>query len=96
MESFPWTSILEQVGPLVGVVIFFIWRDWQREIRLSRRVEKLEAYQKDVLKTLVDRATMVIAQSSECIKWIGQVVERLAKVCPRMAEEDCDKPTSLR
>lgn len=91
MDTFPWVKILEQAGPLIGVIVFFIWRDWQREIRLSRRVEKLEAYQKEILKTLVDRATAVITQSSECIKWIGEVVERLARVCPRMTGKHCDK-----
>jgi hypothetical protein len=90
MADFPWIEILKNVGPLVAIIIFFVWRDWQRELRLSQRVEKLEEYQREALKELVEKATMALVQSSECLKWIGHIVERLARVCPRMVGKDCD------
>jgi len=90
--DFPWIDILKNVGPLVAIIIFFVWRDWQRELRDSKRVEKLEEYQKETLKNLVEKTTISLTQSSECLKWIGHVVERLILVCPRMIGHDCEPP----
>jgi len=76
------TTLLEQFGPLVGVILFFIWRDWKREDALSTRVESLENYQRDTLYHLVERSTTALAQNAECLKWVGHVMERLCNRCP--------------
>jgi len=89
-------KVIESFGPAIGLIIFFIWRDWKREGQLSLRVETLEKYQRETLEKLVDRATTALAQSSECIKWIGRVLEHLVRVCPRIVGQDCDKPEGLR
>ncbi|MFA5345381.1 MAG: hypothetical protein WC315_03825 [Candidatus Omnitrophota bacterium] len=94
--SFPWVEILKDVGPFIGIIIFFVWRDWRREEKLYDRVEKLETYQKDILESLVEKSTMALTQSSECIKWIGRVLEHLSRVCPRIIGNDCEKPDTLR
>jgi hypothetical protein len=95
MESFPWMDMVKQLGPLAAVVVFFIWRDWQREICLSLRVEKLEEYHRETLKDLVEKSTSALIQCSECLKWIGHVVDHLVRVCPRMVGKDCEKPEDL-
>lgn len=74
---FDWQSMLRELGPLMGVILFFIWRDWKREARLSERIEKLEDYQKETLVHLVEKGTSALVQSSEIIRWVGRVVERL-------------------
>lgn len=88
--DFPWIEILKNFGPLVAIIVFFVYRDWQRELRLTNRVEKLEEYQKNMLQNLVDKSTMALVQSSECLKWIGHIIERLTNVCPKMFGQDCD------
>jgi hypothetical protein len=94
--DFPWLETLKIGGPAVTIILLFIWRDWQREKSMTRRVERLEKYQRDVLQSLVQDAVTALTQSAECIKWIGRVIERLTRVCPRMIGEDCDKPESLK
>jgi hypothetical protein len=94
--DFPWAAILKEFGPFVGIIAFFVWRDWRREEKLYDRVEKLETYQKDMLENLVEKSTSALAQSSECIKWIGRVLEYLVRVCPRIVGQNCDKPESLK
>ena len=95
--DFSFSEILKNYVPLVALVIFFVWRDWQRELRLSKRVERLEEYQKKTLENLIEKTTLALAQTSECLKWIGHIIERLARVCPRMTGGDCDeKPEGLR
>jgi len=75
-------ELLGQFGPLIGIVLFFIWRDWKREDALSARVERLEDYQRDTLVHLVERSTTALAQNAECLSWVAHVVERLCSRCP--------------
>ena len=77
-----WTELLANFGPIVGLVLFFIWRDWKREDALSTRVEKLEDYQRETLANLVERSMTVLAQNAECLSWVARVVERLCNRCP--------------
>jgi len=58
-------ELLKQFGPLAGVVLFFIWRDWKREDRLTTRVEKLEDEQRNIILPLVEKSTEVIARNTE-------------------------------
>ena len=63
-EGLPWglTDILwliKSLGPTVGpallVLGFFLWKDWRREDRLQRRVEKLEQEQKEVMLPMIEK-----------------------------------------
>jgi len=85
-----WSSLLSQYGPLIGVVLFFIWRDWKREDKLSERLTSLEDYQKETLADLVEKSTIALTHSADCMKWVATV---MAKVCDRCPElEDCPSP----
>lgn len=81
---FDWQTMLRELGPLMGVILFFIWRDWKREVRLSERIEKLEDYQKETLVHLVEKGTAALVQSCEVIKWVGRVLDRVSTKCPYM------------
>jgi len=94
--EFPWMDLLKNFGPMVGLIVFFIWRDWQRETMLNTRIENLEKYQREVLESLVTKATTALTQTSDGLKWIGHVVDRLSRVCPRMVGQECDKPEGLK
>lgn len=65
MEMF---ELIKQFGPLAGVVLFFIWRDWKREDRLTTRVEKLEDEQRNIILPLVEKSTDVIARNTEVME----------------------------
>ncbi len=81
-------DLIANFGPLVGIVLFFIWRDWKREDALSTRVEKLEDYQRDTLVSLVERSTTALAQNAECLHWMARVMERLCNRCPYIEASD--------
>ena len=72
MDVTIWTNLLTNFGPLVGVILFFIYRDYQREARLFKRVEKLEEYQRDTLVDLVEKTTAILAQNTVCLQWFGR------------------------
>lgn len=65
-------AFLKTFGPCVGACVFFIWRDWRREDRLSKRIETLENQQTQVLLPLVKETSEIIAKNTN-------VMERLEK-----------------
>ena len=60
-------QLIKQFGPLLVAVVFFIWRDWKREDRLMKRIEKLEGEQRDVILPLVKECAEVIAKNTAVI-----------------------------
>lgn len=68
-------QILKDFGPLLGVILFFIWRDWRREEDLVGRVRALEEYQQTVLINLVRESITIIASNTEQIKWISTLIQ---------------------
>lgn len=69
-------DVLKQYGPFCGslllAVVFFIWRDWKREDRLTKRIATLEDETRNVLLPLVKDCTAVISQNTS-------VMERLER-----------------
>lgn len=90
MEVYQWATILKYAGPIAAIVIFFLWKDWQREIHTQEKMAKLETYQRKTLESLVEKSTAALTQSSECIKYLGYIVERLIQICPKISGQDCD------
>lgn len=89
-DSLLWTNLLSEYGPLIGVVVFFIWRDWKREDKLSERITSLEEYQKGILADLVEKSTVALTHSADCMKWIANVMVKVCDRCPEL--EDCPTP----
>lgn len=86
MEFF---TLLQQYGPLAGAVLFFIWRDWQRETRmtssltesthwLTGRIEQLENENRKVILPLVKRSTKVIAHNTSVMLRLEAALEKKA------------------
>lgn len=76
-------NLLRDFGPVVGIVLFFIWRDWKREEGLVDRVKSLESFNNDVLVKLVERSTAVIATNTEQLRIINVLMDRCARVNDR-------------
>lgn len=73
-------ELLKDFGPLIGIVLFFIWRDWRREENLVERVEKLEDFNTEVLTTLVKEQAGVIATNTEVIKANTEQMRAMAEL----------------
>lgn len=84
-------QLIANFGPLVGVLIFFVWRDWKREDKLSDRVKKLEDYQRETLVNLVEKSTTALVQNTESLKWIGRIIEHLcSRQIPKISPVEPD------
>lgn len=65
-------QLVRMYGPFFVAVIFFLWRDFKREDRLSKRIDVLEDEQRHVILPLVKDCSAVIAKNTT-------VMERLEK-----------------
>jgi len=75
--------LLQNFGPLMTAVIFFIWRDYCREDRLSTRIKELEEEQREVILPLVKSCTEVITKNTQVMEQNVKVMERLNSVIDR-------------
>jgi len=57
-------TVLKEFGPVLGIILFFIWRDWKREDRLVNRLESLEQFQRDKLMAVIENTTEVVATNT--------------------------------
>ena len=68
-----WGPIL---GPALAVLIFFLWKDWRRELRLQERIERLEQDQKDVILPMMEKCVSVISRNTEVMVQVGALLTR--------------------
>ena len=57
-------TLLKEFGPVLGIILFFIWRDWKREDRLVTRLESLEQFQRDKLISLIKETNDVVTTNT--------------------------------
>ena len=75
MDLSDFLLLLKQYGPLVLVVLFFLWQNWLRELRMSNRINRLEDEQRNVLLPLVERCTDVIAQNTNMMERLEKALD---------------------
>jgi hypothetical protein len=73
-------AVLKDFGPLVGTILFFIWRDWRREENLVERVKQLEAFNTEVLTQMVKENSAIIAANTEQLRLVNLVSEVKAQI----------------
>jgi len=71
--------LLREFGPLVAAVMFFIWRDWQREGRLQTRVETLEKDFRAVVIPLTESVTVALTRNTEVLEQNVKVMRDVEK-----------------
>jgi len=77
-------DVLRDFGPIVGIVIFFIWRDWRREEGLVDRVKSLEEFNTTTLSALVKESSAVIATNTEQLR----IMNSLMLGCSKGRQDD--------
>jgi len=83
-----YTELFKEFGPVLGIVLFFIWRDWKREEGLVDRVQHLESFNNEVLVKLVEKSTAVIATNTEQLRIMNALMNSCAKVVAPSLKED--------
>ena len=75
--------LLQNYGPFVAAVVFFIWRDYRREDRLSTRIRELEDEQRKVILPLVTSCMEVITKNTQVMEQNVKVMDRLNSIIDR-------------
>jgi len=70
-----YVRMLKDFGPVLGVILFFIWRDWKREDRMVERITALEEFQSEQLIQLITKTNEVVAHNTEQLKWVAALVQ---------------------
>ena len=81
-----WVQILTDVGVLAGLVVFFAWTSWQREVRLARRIDHLEAFYETKLVTIVESSTTHLKTNSDALRKNTETMQRLIE---RLRDRPC-------
>jgi hypothetical protein len=68
--------LIKQFGPFLLAVVFFLWRDYKREDRLSNRLDHLEDEQREVILPLVKDCSIIIAKNTAVMERIEKYLDR--------------------
>ena len=50
-----WTSLVKEIGPYLGIMFCFIWRDYRREEQLVKQVMNLQKFILEELMGLIEK-----------------------------------------
>jgi len=50
-----WIELIKEVGPYLGIMFFFIWRDYRREEKLVKQIDELNRFIKNELMECIDK-----------------------------------------
>lgn len=73
-------SLLREFGPLIGLIVFYIYRDARRESHFLARIEQLEDEMRKIIMPLVERSTEVIAENSQVMRENSTVMRELSQL----------------
>lgn len=75
MDFIELASLARHFGPLAAAVVFFLWRDWRREDRLTTRIERLEDEQRKTILPLVKETSETIARNTAVMERLEKLLE---------------------
>jgi len=52
-----WVALIKEVGPYLGLMFFFIWRDYRREEKLVKQIDDLNKFIRTELMDCIDKVT---------------------------------------
>lgn len=52
-----WIALIKEVGPYLGLMFFFIWRDYRREEQLVKQINELQKFIREELVDLIEKTT---------------------------------------
>jgi len=55
-------------GPIVALVIFFVWRDFKREANMTARMREVEDFVKDKLLSALNQTVEAISKNTEVLE----------------------------
>lgn len=69
-------QLIGQFGVPIALVIFFVWNNNKREVRLIERLEKLEDYTRNKLEKVVINYTEIVKSNTDVLGQVKRLLER--------------------
>ena len=83
-------AIIESAGPIAALIVFFIYRDYRREQRMTDRLTAIEDFQREILLKLVADTAEVIRETNTINSDVLEVLEAIRKrPCALMSIAKC-------
>lgn len=60
-----WVALIKEIGPYLGIMFFFVWRDYRREEKLVKQIEELQTFIKTKLIDLIDETNHALKYGSK-------------------------------
>jgi hypothetical protein len=98
-------TLIKQVGPIAALLLFFVYRDKQREERLGARLDQMQDRYANTMETIVKDNTKAMESSAETAKAATtglasctEALNKLREVVERMEERgnSCETETERR
>jgi hypothetical protein len=71
----------------VALVVFFVWRDRQREVSRENEIKDMADFQRDTLVTLVQSTTQALTESSSTNVAATKAIEELSHTNRNVLQE---------
>jgi hypothetical protein len=76
-------KVLEKFGVPIGLVVFFVYRDWKREEKMTRRIQSLEDEIRHILVNAVVSSTKAITENSTVLTGLIKLLSKIPCLpCP--------------
>ena len=60
-------TVLQEAGPVVALIGFFVWKDYKREAMLNARLAQSEEYQRDIVAKLLERVVCALEHNNSSL-----------------------------
>jgi hypothetical protein len=74
--TFDFIELAKQFGPFVAFTAYFVWQGWQREKKLTSRIDELSNKMNDVLGKTVSDATLALNSSTKVMERLEELLQK--------------------
>lgn len=82
--GFDLIGVLREFGPLVVLVLWFAWRDGDREKRMANQISELETFQREFLAERLKLSIEALDKTSGALDKTSEAVDKLTSVVEKM------------
>lgn len=89
-------SLIKQLGPFIGLLAFFVWRDKQREERLGCRLDTMQDRYATTMEGIVKDNSTSMQQMSGAANGMSKALSDHTIAVTRLTDVLHDKPCLLK
>lgn len=76
-----WLDLLQEAGPVVAAICFFVWRDWKREQNMTESLNERDHFIKTQLLEIIERTVVAVQNSTDAMRDLQRSVSAMYEHC---------------